>query len=64
MAIVVVKIIHDGLLEFVDALEDAATDAFSGRRPRAASGAVRESILRRLGFRDRKTDIALRLVLI
>jgi len=27
----------------------------------AASGAVRESILRRLEFRDRKTDAALRL---
>ena len=30
MAIVVVEIIHDGLLQFVDALEDAAADAFSG----------------------------------
>ena len=30
MAIVVVEIVHDGLLQFVDALEDAAADAFSG----------------------------------
>ena len=29
MAIVVVEIVHDGLLQFVDALEDAAADAFS-----------------------------------
>jgi hypothetical protein len=32
MAIVVVEIVHDGLLQFVDALEDAAADAFSGSR--------------------------------
>ena len=30
MAIVVVEIVHDGFLQFVDALEDAAADAFSG----------------------------------
>ena len=30
MAVVVVGIVHDGLLQFVDALEDAASDAFSG----------------------------------
>ena len=30
MAIVVVEIVDDGLLQFVDALEDAAADALSG----------------------------------
>ena len=30
MAVVVVEIVHDGLLQFIDALEDAATDALSG----------------------------------
>jgi hypothetical protein len=30
MAIAVVEIVHDGLLQFVDALEGAAADAFSG----------------------------------
>lgn len=30
MAVVVVEIVHDGLLQFVDAFEDAASDALSG----------------------------------
>src|ERR1039457_5008693 len=47
MAVVVVEIVHDGLLQFVDAFEDAAADALSGDlgkepldhvEPRAGSG--------------------------
>src|SRR3954468_3869839 len=47
MAVVVVEIGHDGLLQFVDALEDAASDALAGDlgkepldhvEPRAGSG--------------------------
>ena len=30
IAIVVIEIVRDGLFEFIDALEDAAADAFSG----------------------------------
>ena len=37
MAIVVVEIVHDGLLQFVDALDDAAADAFSGDLGKEAS---------------------------
>jgi hypothetical protein len=46
-AVVVIEIVHDGLLQFVDALEDAAADALSGDlgkealdhvEPRAGSG--------------------------
>ena len=46
-AVVVIEIVHDGLLQFVDALEDAAANAFSGDlgkepldhvEPRARSG--------------------------